>query len=93
MHVCQRITKYYLVPYSKPPLSKAPAKKDYQITTSLEKPTAVTFADAPVVEMTLDSYPDKNPKMRALWDCATTIQPPPFPLQGRLDEWIASNRD
>jgi hypothetical protein len=66
---------------------------DYQITISLEKLTAVTFADAPVVEMTLDTDPEKDSKMKTLWDCAATSQPPPFSLQGRLDEWIASNKD
>ena len=88
MHVGQRITRCFLVPHY-----KSSAKKNYLITISLEKPTAVTFADAPMVEMTLDSDPDKDPKMEALWECAAKIQPPPFPLQGRLDQWLASNED
>jgi hypothetical protein len=49
----------------------------------LEKPTAVTLADAPVVELLIDSA-----KILRLNNHAKT---PPFPLQGRLDEWIRGN--
>ncbi|TVY73390.1 hypothetical protein LSUE1_G005424 [Lachnellula suecica] len=87
-HVGMRIIKYFLIPLY---VSQSSATKDYQITMSFEKPTAVTFADAPVVEMTLESDPSKNPAAKILWDSASKMQKPPFPLQGRLDEWIASN--
>jgi hypothetical protein len=51
----------------------------------------VTFADAPVVEILVDSDPQKNPDAKVLW--LTFYEKkirPPFPLTGRLDEWIAT---
>jgi hypothetical protein len=85
MHVGERILKYFVIPICKFGIHP-------QITISLEKPTAVTFADAPVVEITIDSDPDKNPMTKSMWGNATKIQRPPFPLQGWLDEWITSNK-
>lgn len=52
-----------------------------RIKISLSKPTAVTLADAPVVEILVDS--------RVMLDRAPpSLTVIPFPLQGRLDEWI-----
>jgi hypothetical protein len=43
-------------------------KHNYQrIRIALEKPTAVMFADAPVVEIMLDSDPSKNEDVRSIW--------------------------
>ena len=52
-----------------------------RIKISLSKPTAVTLADAPIVEILVDSSVmlDRAPPS------LTVI---PFPLQGRLHEWI-----
>lgn len=83
MHVGERIVKYFVLPFC--------IGIDPRITISLEKPTAVTFADAPVVEVTLETGPDRNPMMEAIYRNATETPQPPFPLQGRLDEWIALN--
>ena len=54
-----------------------------RIKICLEKPTAVTLADAPIVELLIDSA-----KILRLNDHAKAL---PFPLQGRLDEWIWVN--
>jgi len=62
-----------------------------RIRISLEKPTAVTFADAPVVEMLMDSDPAENHVAESLWQGAGVTKQPPFPLQGRLDDWIRTN--
>jgi len=71
-----------------------------RIRVKLEKPTAVTFADAPMIEMLVDADPYKGDKLaKEMWDEAIfkdgrdkmLEKKPPFPLQGRLDEWIAKN--
>ncbi|TVY38249.1 Folic acid synthesis protein, partial [Lachnellula occidentalis] len=59
MHLGERITKYFVIRLFNFRLHP-------QITISLEKPTAVTFADAPVVEMTLETDPDRNPTMESI---------------------------
>jgi hypothetical protein len=63
-----------------------------RIKICLEKPTAVTFADAPAVEVLVDSDRNVNSfverlRKRGVYKSAG----PPFPLQGRLDEWIKNN--
>lgn len=47
----------------------------------LEKPTAVTFADAPAVEI-VKTFAGQR-------DMARDLLKVPFPLTGRLDEWLA----
>ncbi len=65
---------------------------NYQrIRICLEKPTAVTFADAPAVEVLIDSNPQKSEVAARLWKEMESVKSPPFPLQGRLDEWIKKN--
>jgi len=55
-----------------------------RIKICLEKPTAVTFADAPAVEFTLSCDTQiATSSMRY-----NVAELPPFPLQGRLDDWI-----
>jgi hypothetical protein len=55
-----------------------------RIRISLSKPTAVTLADAPVVEVSVDT--------RAMLKLIPLPPVPmPFPLQGRLDDWIKEN--
>jgi len=87
MHVGERILKYFVIPIRRP----GKFGMYHQIMISLSKPTAVTFADAPVVEMTIDSDPYRNPRMQAWFVNNHEAKLPPSPLQGRLDEWIASN--
>jgi hypothetical protein len=38
------------------------------VKVALEKPTAVTMADAPCVELTVETDPTKNSAMKELWD-------------------------
>jgi hypothetical protein len=59
-----------------------------QVRVSLSKPTAVTFADFPVVEMVTDTDPSQNELADACWKQLGSVKKPPFPLQGRLDEWL-----
>ena len=49
------------------------------------------FADAPAVEMLVDSDPIVNRSVEKLWRDrgGNGGRQVPFPLQGRLDEWIA----
>ncbi|TVY41263.1 Folic acid synthesis protein [Lachnellula subtilissima] len=84
MHVGERIMKYFVCPICRSGI-------DPRITISLSKPTAVTFADAPVVEITLETNPGLNPTMKPIRRNAINTPQPLFPLQGRLDEWISSN--
>lgn len=78
------------------------ASWNYQrIRICLSKPTAVTFADAPSVSILLDSDPSKSQDVKELWRQREKLvgvglggrqeAMVPFPLEGRLDEWIASN--
>jgi hypothetical protein len=51
------------------------------------------FADAPVVEMLVDSDPAVNTGVEGLWKERGEKggRQLPFPLQGRLEEWIKGN--
>lgn len=57
----------------------------------LEKPTAVTWADAPAVEMVLSSDGDPELPTDDGPGVGAGAKMVPFPLQGRLDEWIREN--
>jgi len=89
-HLSRTILTYFIIPR----FSQLPNTPLYpKIKISIEKPTAVTFADAPVVEILVDSDPQKDPDAKALW--LTFYEKkirPPFPLTGRLDEWIATQK-
>jgi hypothetical protein len=95
---------YFLLPQYPPPtphsdLDKSQQSWNYQrIRISLSKPTAVTFADAPSVSVLVDSDPSKSQEVKELWsqrELAYSLRGGakemvvPFPLEGRLDEWIA----
>ena len=89
-HLSRIIITYFIIPR----FSQLPNTPLYpKIKVSFEKPTAVTFADAPVVEILVDSDPQKDPDVKALW--LTFYEKkvrPPFPLVERLDEWIATQK-
>ncbi|KAK0119038.1 hypothetical protein ONS96_012106 [Cadophora gregata f. sp. sojae] len=79
------------LPSDLPPSSSASKPHNHpRIKISLSKPTAVTFANAPTVEMVLDSDPESDEVVRRVWESAKIegVRKVPFPLQGRLDEWI-----
>jgi hypothetical protein len=62
-----------------------------RVRIRLEKPTAVMFADAPAVEILVDSDPKVNRDVESLWRDYEVVRQPPFPLESRLDEWISLN--
>ncbi|CAG8971682.1 hypothetical protein HYALB_00003150 [Hymenoscyphus albidus] len=95
-HLGERIISCFIIPYTR---TEAQNSEDTWvfpcIKICLEKPTAVTFADAPMVEAVVYSHPEKNEYAKALWlesAAGADFDLPPFPLQGSLGEWVASNR-
>lgn len=65
------------------------------VKISLEKPTAVMYADAPCVELLIPSHPQRNKDAKGLWLTSAAVgnfDAPPFPLQGSLGEWVGRNR-
>jgi hypothetical protein len=76
-------------------MNEKPTNSEWsRVRIRLEKPTAVTFADAPAIEIMRNSRPDKSNFNLKSWEEATsktgTAERVPFPLTGRLDEWLAS---
>lgn len=62
-----------------------------RIKIRLEKPTAVTFADSPAIEVLIDSNPGSSQEMALLWFEPDPIfaTSPPFPLHDmKLGDWI-----
>ncbi|CZS91506.1 uncharacterized protein RAG0_02109 [Rhynchosporium agropyri] len=95
LHLIERIIQYVILPLAsskasdisdKPQLDNYPLIRIY-----LSKPTAVTFADAPTVSMVVDSDPGNSEVAREVWGRNAgkgAIRRVPFPLVGRLEEWI-----
>jgi len=98
-HIGRRVIRYFLIPSfpdnhaAKVLLQSLPNNIHFhRVRISLEKPTAVMLADASVVEMLVDSDPSRNGMAKKLWEAwLEHAAVPPFPLQGRLDEYIAKN--
>ena len=75
-------------------LQKNPRFPEWQkVKISLEKPTAVTFADAPAIEIIRPSAPTASKINMELWNQFGRLRPPkvPFPLLGSIEEWIKQN--
>lgn len=90
MHVGHRLLKHFLIPEFASACREDNVYPRFKI--SLAKPTAVTFADAPVIELLVESDPEANASTRKLWEEYDGRQsPPPFPLEGRLDDWIEND--
>ena len=87
-HVGRRILKYFLSPIV---VHRGGGGTHERIKICLEKPTAVTFAEAPAVEILIDSNPDVNGFARHLLRGNMKARKPPFPLQGSLNQWIREN--
>ncbi|EKD11888.1 dihydropteroate synthase [Drepanopeziza brunnea f. sp. 'multigermtubi' MB_m1] len=104
-HLITRLIRYIVIPHlltslphSTPtpaqtptPSSTAPPGRTYpRIKIALSKPTAVTFADAPTVEMAVDADPGASEIAARVWGevGGEGGRKVPFPLMGRLDEWI-----
>ena len=82
-HTAWRVYNIFLYPahrmFSEPNYGEL-----HSIKICLEKPTAVTFADAPAVEFTLT----RTSKAHSNDSHHLKARLPPFPLEGRLDIWI-----
>ena len=69
-----------------------------QIRISLEKPSAVILADAPVIEIVRSSNPQDEDTKRLYNEWTRSAHSNdlnkgrvPFPLQGKLSTWIKEN--
>lgn len=86
IHLTSRIIKHFVFPYT--------TRKPFPtVTVELVKPSATTFADAPVVTVSRSSDPDKDDTSKTLWEEWNSWNMGreslvPFPYQGRLDQWI-----
>jgi Dihydroneopterin aldolase len=91
-HLSKRVIKYFIYPYS-------PGQEIFsQVRICLEKPSAIMFADAPAIEIIRSSDPSLDVESKKLYEEwfqnddeheIGAFRPGiPFPLQGRLDEWI-----
>jgi hypothetical protein len=87
MHLGHRLVKHFAIPQ----FGGIRNEIYPRFKISLAKPTAVMFADAPTVEMLVDSNPAVNKAVEKLWQNGEDAKLPPFPLQGRLDVWIKEN--
>lgn len=88
-HLVCRIIKHFIFPYT----TREPFPT---VSISLVKPSATTFADAPVVTVSRSSDPAKDATSKTLWEewlsWNTGVESRvPFPYQGRLDGWIMDN--
>ena len=68
-YLCQLIIEDYVIPvYRSEQKDSTDSLRDYPtVKVALEKPTAVMMADAPCVELIVDSSPDRNPDIESLW--------------------------
>lgn len=85
-HLAKRVIKHFIYAYDD-------IDNDSMVKIILEKPSATTFAETPVISITRSSNP-KVGMARLLWDERQAIKNPPkleFPHQGRLDVWIKEN--
>ncbi len=89
IHLTSRITKHFIFPYH--------TRKPFPIVTiSLTKPSATTFADAPIVTVSRSSDPEKDERSKQLWDEWISWNMGrdsmiPYPFHGKLDHWIQEN--
>jgi hypothetical protein len=105
-HLSARIIKYFIyayTPYLQGPVSPISAthhSNDFgNVRICLEKPSAVTFADAPSVETLRSSNPHEDKDAERLWgECLSYAEGNdlqaaqiPYPLQGTLSAWISEN--
>jgi hypothetical protein len=96
VHLARYIIKYFIIPlyHSHPEEDILNTDRiSFQcIKIRLEKPTAVTLADVAGVEFFVDSNPRSSETIKKLWQrnpqAMQGAVAPPFPLQGRLDEWV-----
>ncbi|KAI1006214.1 hypothetical protein K3495_g2005 [Podosphaera aphanis] len=96
-HVGQRIIRYHLYPQILGNTQIDPQHLVWpSIRIQLSKPTAVTFADAPTVEMLIDLN-EENKRLENLQSQGSEnlwieYSRPEFPLQGTLKDWLAEKK-
>jgi hypothetical protein len=82
------------------PLSNARQSNVFSnVRICLEKPSAVTFADAPSIEILRSSDPNEDKDAERIWgECLSYAEGDdlkaaqiPYPLQGTLSAWISEN--
>lgn len=68
-----------------------------QVRITLEKPSAVTFADAPAIEIVRSSDPSSDNNTKGMYDewllYSGEENMVPFPLKGRLDDFLGEGED
>lgn len=79
--------RYFVVPRVALSAALAP-RASPRVKISLSKPTAVTFAEAPTVEMATESAPAIAEMAKRVGEAGRVSLKVPFPLAGRLDDWI-----
>lgn len=105
-HLSDRLIKYFIyayTPYFGKPVFQMTAEPDHttfsEVRICLEKPSAITFADAPSIEIIRSSDPSKNKDAGRLFrEWLGYIKGKdaleariPYPLQGTLSGWISLN--
>ena len=80
-----RIIKFFVL--SQPPTA-LPAPAGVRIT--IEKPNAIPFADAPVIEIYRSAEESDVHVKKMVAELGLKRPQIPFPLQGRLDEFLQS---
>ena len=84
-------------------MSPLPARRHSNVFSNvrirLEKPSAITFADAPSIEVLRSSDPHEDKDAERLWgECLSYAEGNnlqaaqiPYPLEGTLSAWISEN--
>ena len=66
-------------------------KQPAEVRVKIDKPNAVVLAGSSGVDMTRSSFREEGFGERAWRKCNKKTPPhPPFPLQGRLDDWMGT---
>ncbi len=84
-HLARRVIKHFVYQYT-------PKVHASRVRIILKKPSAVTFAESPVVEVNWTSDPSVDLRCKSLWDEFNALESAPkvpFPLTQRLYHWIA----
>lgn len=81
-----KIIKYFILARQEKSSSGGPAG----VRITIEKPSAVPFADAPIIEVYRSAEQSDPAVKRMIAELGKKIPQIPFPLQGRLDEFLNS---
>lgn len=99
VHVAERVVKHFIIQYvPSDPIMRSVNDTVTQmsfdakttptiVTVRLAKPTAVTFADSPMIEVSRSAADVLS------GDVMTSGSRVPFPLEGRLDSWLERDNE